>query len=78
MPTAGDDAADDDDDCVSGYWRDQFTNEYVVTRCQGTYSVTIMHKQRGSKRGTNETLVGIIRRDTNGRYTWGRTHKLRI
>ena len=78
MPTAGDDAADDDDDCVSGYWRHQFTNQYVVTRCQGTYSVTIMHKQKGKKRGTDETLVGITRRDTNGNYTWGRTHKLRI
>ena len=49
MQTAGDGAADDYEDPVRGDWRDQFTNEYTVTRCQGTYSVTITHRQ-GKKR----------------------------
>ena len=47
MSTAVDGAADDDDEPFSGNWRDQFTNEYTVTGCKGTYSVTINHKQDG-------------------------------
>ena len=78
MSTAVDGAADDDDDPFSGNWRDQFTNEYTVTGCKGTYSVTINHKQDGAKCGTTETLAGIIKRDANGGYTWGITHKLHI
>ena len=66
------------DDPVRGDWRDQFTNEYTVTRCQGTYSVTITHRQKDKKRGKTETLAGIISRDTNGDYTWGITHKLHL
>ena len=78
MSTAVDGAADDDDEPFSGNWRDQFTNEYTVTGCKGTYSVTINHKQDGAECGTTETLAGIIKRDANGGYTWGITHKLHI
>ncbi len=77
MQTAGDGAADDNDDPVRGNWRDQLTNEYTVTRYQDIYSVTITHKQ-GNKCGTTETLKGIISRDTSGDYTWGITHKLHL
>ena len=78
MQTAGDGAADDYDDPVRGDWRDQFTNEYTVTRCQDAYSVTITYKQKIKKCRKIETLADIIRRDTNRDYTWGRTHKLHI
>ena len=78
MSTAVDGAADDDDEPFSGNWRDQFTNEYTVTGCKGTYSVTINHNQDSKKRGTTEKLAEIIKRDANGGYTWGKTHKLHI
>ena len=78
MPTAVDGEADDDDDRVSGYWRDQFTNEYMVTHCQDAYSVTITYKQKGEIYRKTETLADIIRRDANGGYSWGITHKLHI
>ena len=69
MSTAVDGAADDDDEPFSGNWRDQFTNEYTVTGCKGTYSVTINHNQDSKNRGTTEKLAEIIKRDANGGYT---------
>ena len=78
MSTAVDGAADDDDEPFSGNWSDQFTDEYTVTGCKGTYSVTIKYKQDSKKRGTTEKLEEIIIRDASGGYTWGKTHKLLI
>ncbi len=77
-PTAHDDAADDDDDRVCGQWRDQWDNEYVVTRCQGSYSVVVTHMQTCKKHDTTQTFEDIIKHDANGQYAWGLTHELRI
>ena len=77
-PTAHDDAADNDDDRVCGQWRDQWDNEYVVTRCQGSYSVVVTYRQRGRRQGKTQTFEDIIKRDTNGQCAWGITHELHI
>ena len=80
-PTAVDDAVGNDDERVCGQWRDQWDNEYVVTRCQSSYSVVVRYLQRCKKQGTTQTFEGIINRDTNGQYTWGNptiSHELHI
>ena len=73
--------ADNDDDRVCGQWRDQWNNEYLVTRCQGSYSVVVTYLQVCKKHGTTKTFEDIIKRDANGQYTWGNpriTHDLHI
>ena len=80
-PTALDDAVGNDDERVCGQWRDQWDNEYVVTRCQSSYSVVVRYLQRCKKQGTTQTFEGSINRDTNGQYTWGNptiSHELHI
>ena len=66
MQTAGDGAADDNDDPVRGDWRDQFTNEYTVTRYQGTYSVNITHRQGKNVEQLRrlKLSLAVIRRET--------------
>ena len=78
MSTAVEGAADDDADPVSGNWTDQYTNDYTVTGCKGTYSVTVTYKQDSKKHGSTQTFEEIIKRDASGGYTWGKTHKLLI
>ena len=73
--------ADNDDDRVCGQWRDQWNNEYLVTRCQGSYYVVVTYLQVCKKYGTTKTFEDIIKRDANGQYTWGNpriTHDLHI
>ena len=80
-PTAHDDAADNDDDRVCGQWRDQWDNEYMVTRCQGSYYVVVTYLQVYNKQGTTQTFEDIIKRDKNGQYAWGNptiTHELHV
>ena len=73
--------ADNDDDRVCGHWRDQWDNEYVVTRCQGSYPVVATYLQVCKKQGTEQKFDDIIKYDTNGQYAWGNpriTHELHI